>query len=90
MKITVTRDHIRRGLRWSCLYCPVALAIRGAIAGTEASIFADVDEIRVNGRAYPTPRRARTFMRRLDDINDIADRKQLRQFSFELPIGESD
>jgi hypothetical protein len=28
MKISVTQEHIEKGKRFSCFYCPVALAIR--------------------------------------------------------------
>ena len=56
MLIRVTSDHIRRGQRNTCADCPIALAVRDALApsGGAPSVFVSA-AIAVGGKPYPCP-----------------------------------
>lgn len=83
MKVTVdvTRNHIQRGTRSNCGYCPIALAIKEIIKGPyDFSVRAA--SICFTKRSYQLPESAQNF------ICDFDAGWKVIPFSFELDIGE--
>ncbi len=78
MRISVTQDHIRRGERYMCMRCPVALAV----SEQTIAVFVKVNKtnIRVNGQTF----RIDTGVRRWIKDFDVGD--AVEPFSFELPL----
>lgn len=79
--ISVSKDHISEGVAYSCIYCPVALAIDEAV-GTNFSI---VDKEKLEwrlkdaiSRRCKTPGSVRRFITRFDSNQDV------EPFTFEL------
>lgn len=77
MKINVTSDHIKRGARKDCYFCPVALAI------AEQTIYAPVverDSVLLGAERRNLPPEAVAFIANFDSSKPVAP------FKFEIPI----
>ena len=83
MKINVTEEDIRMGLRANCCYCPIAIALKKAFK---------VKRVAVSPVAFSIGR-LRIFVCTLDDnsnianfIEDFDNEKPVKPFSFEIRI----
>ncbi len=87
MRIDVTEEDIRMGVRGDCGYCPVARAIHRQ-TGVEVAVENDGQAVVYifNRRIKLLPAVGR-FIRRFDDLEVEADARLLyiEPFSFELP-----
>jgi stringent starvation protein B len=84
MHITVTQDHITRGIRGSGISCPVALAIGERIPQELVGVGSLAVELSIQGtsRHVSLPLNARLA------INNYDTGHAIHPFSFELPIPE--
>lgn len=78
MKIQVTQEHIKCGLRMTGYNCPVALAIQETLNMGTVYVQADVWYIFVGDKQHITPLDVRNFIYLFDSG------KPVQPFSFEL------
>ena len=80
MKVNVTQEHIQRGKKGSCFYCPVAQALRDK-AGKDTALFSvsvGSDGIGYLDKSYVTPAPVRRRINYYDRTG------KMKPFSFEL------
>lgn len=94
MKITVTQEHIDKGLFGSSMNCPIALSVgeheraKNCIVSVDSTIVIEEyiidDDVVTNGRhiylQYSMPEKAREFIRRFDRYLEV------KPFSFEAKL----
>lgn len=89
IKVTVTKEHIRKGKRSSCTKCPVHLALEPYF-GEDFTVFTDGIEFPAPNNWYctkwlptpiPLPPDARSF------IYDFDEKQPVKPFTFYLPVG---
>lgn len=79
MKINVTAEHIRKGKKDDCYFCPIALAIAEKVK-TSAEVF--TTQVRIyKYEVYDLPKSATTFISRFDKRGG---KKTAKPFSFIL------
>jgi hypothetical protein len=76
IKVNVTKDHIRKGIRGSACDCPLALALKETLITTNVSV--DANSIRVNHVYFKTDKKDVRFIERFDAG------KPVRPYSLEL------
>ena len=80
MKIRVTRGHIDRGVRQSCWFCPVALAVREALGPGFTRVEVGSNRITVNGESWRTTDRVSDF------VWDFDRALPVEPFEFDLEV----
>lgn len=78
VRVNVTEEHIRKGVRANNCKCPVALAVKSVLGGP-VKVYAN--EIEYLYGAKPLPRRIRRLVEDFDCGFDVLP------FSFWLPVG---
>lgn len=76
IKISITRAHIRDGVRGSKCDCPIALALKDSLITTNVHV--DGGGLWVNGLSFEVDKRDMRFMHRFDDGQRVLP------YSFEL------
>jgi len=77
MKVTVTQQHIDKGVKGSCGFCPIALAIKEAFNTDYVLVASDLD-IGESIRDFPTPEEVQQF------YCDFDRGQPVQPFTFEL------
>ncbi len=78
MRISVTQDHIRRGERYMCMRCPVAIAIREQTGNEFVKV--NKTNIRMGQKSQRIDLRIRNWIKDFDVGNEV------EPFSFELTL----
>lgn len=77
MKVSVTREHIKKGLRFNYVRCPITLAIREAL--NTSDVFTFHNEVKIKGIWFDLPDSARAFIHYFD-----TKKKPVEPFEFEI------
>lgn len=69
MRIKVTAEDIKAGIRRDGMACPVALAIKRATG--ESDVLVGLEDANIGGYVFPLPTKARNFIPRFDDLCEV-------------------
>ena len=64
IRIKITKEHIRKGVRGSACECPIALALKETLITNNVHV--DMDGMRVNHVSYALDKKDRKFIERFD------------------------
>ena len=87
--IHITRDHINRGQRNSCVSCPIALAIDEQLKPWPSALVSSRNiHFGLHGQAYhiATPSKCRKFISQYDRTYDYSKRNEIQEFSFRIAL----
>lgn len=88
LKVNVLREHITKGVCQDPYGCAIALAFLDN--KRVEKVYVEGQEVRVqwggNLLYGDLPARARKFIAKFDDAEDVEDRKKLKPFSFNLNL----
>lgn len=73
LDIEVTSINIKKGIRGSYKYCPIALAIKRTLSkkSKKYNVFIESDICIISGHIFPLPERAQNFISKFDSKNEV-------------------